>query len=136
MDPSKYISKRFVIRMLMVLAVIVAAVLLDSLHEGSEKLVSETQQRSESQFLHANPVFYYNQLSQFRPKKGVDRLFSRLLIAVTQKEFLSRYHNYRAFHLLKAEARRGQLPFVRVVHFSEFTVCHRSTADDDHCFAG
>lgn len=132
MNFRRYISKRIVLRVLAVMAVVFSAVLFDAFHEGSEKLVDETQQRSESQFLRGSHVFFYNQISHFKARKGVDKLFAGLLFAATQNEFLTKYHNCRTFHLLKAESLKERLPLVCVVHFMEFNTSHHSNPDDDH----
>lgn len=124
-----------ILRTLTVLAVVLSAVLFDALHEGSEKLVDETHQRSESRFLHSSHVFFYNQISHFKLRKGADKLFLGLLFAATQNEFLTKYHNCRTFHLLKAESLKAYLPLVRVIHFMEFNTCHHSGPDDGHSAA-
>jgi hypothetical protein len=116
----------------MALAVVLSAILFDALHEGSEKLVDEMHQRSESQFLYSSHVFFYNQISHFKLKKGADKLFSGFLFAATQNEFLTKFHNCRTFHLLKAESLRERLPLVRIIHFMEFNTCHHASPDDYH----
>ncbi len=119
-----------ILRALTVLAVVLSAVFFDALHAGSEKLVDETHQRSESQFLHSSHVFFYNPISHFKLRKGADKLFSGLLFAATKSEFLTKYHNCPTFHLLKAESLKAHLPLVRVIHFMEFNFCHHSSPDD------
>ncbi len=123
------------LRAMMVLAVVLSAVFFDALHAGSEKLVDETHQRSESQFLHSSHVFVYNPISHFKLRKGADKLFSGLLIAATQNEFLAKYHNCRTFYLLKAEFLRKRLPLVRTIHFMEFNASHHSSPDDGYSAA-
>jgi len=115
----------------MVLAVVLSAILFDAVHEGSAKLVDETHQRSESQFQHSSHVFFYNQVSHFKIRKGADRLFSCLLFAGAQNEFLTKYHNCRTFHVLKAESLQNRLPVNRITHFMEFNVWHHGSSDDD-----
>lgn len=135
MNFRRYISKKIILRVLTVVAVVLSAALFDALHTGSEKLVDEMHQRSESQFLHSNHVFFYIQVSHFKLKKGADKLFSGLLFAVTQNEFLTKYHNCRTFHLLKAEALKERLPLDRVIHFMEFNTWHHAVQDDYHSAA-
>lgn len=131
MNLSRYISKKTIVHILTGMAIVLSAVVFDAIHEGSEKLADEMQQRSESRFRHSSHIFFYNPVSHFRLKKGADKLFSGLLFAVTQNEFLTQYHNCRAFHLLKAESPGERRPFVRVIHFMDFNPCHHTGADDD-----
>jgi hypothetical protein len=129
MNLRKYISRKVILRFLAIFAVVLSAVLFDALHAGSEKLVDETHQRSESQFMHCNHVFFYNPVNYFKIK-GSNKLFSGLLFAATQNEFLTKYHNCRAYHLLKAESLKERLLLVRIIHFMKFNPCHHVCPDD------
>jgi hypothetical protein len=130
MNLRKYISRKGILRFLAIFTVVLSAALFDALHAGSEELVDETHQRSESQFMHSNHVFFYNPINYFKIRKGTDKLFSGLLFAATQNEFLTKYHNCRTYHLLKAESFKERLPLVRIIHFMEFNPCHPSGPDD------
>lgn len=129
MNLRKYISRKILVRVLTLLSVVLLAVLFDTFHEGSAKLVDEMHQRSESQFLHSSHVFFYNQVSHFKLRKGADKLLSGLLFAASQNEFLTKYHNCRVFHLLKAESLKER-PLVQLVHFMEFNTSHHAGPDD------
>jgi len=129
MNFKKYISKRTILRLLTVLTVMLLAVFFDMFHEGSEKLVDEMHQRSESQFQHSSHVFFYNQVSYFKVLKGADKLFSGFIFAATKNEFLAKYHNCRVFHLLKAESLKER-PLIQLVHFMEFNTSHHAGPDD------
>ena len=130
MNLSRYISKKTIVRILTGMAIVLSAVVFDAIHEGSEKLADEMQQRSESRFRHSSHIFFYNPVSHFRLKKGADKLFSGLLFAVTQNEFRTRYHNCRTFNLLK-ESLNERRPFVRNFHFMDFNPCHHTGTHDD-----
>jgi hypothetical protein len=131
MNLKKYISGKLLLRGMMVLAIVFLAALFDALHAGSEELVNETRQRSETQFQHNGHVFLYNQVSVFKIRKGVDKLFAGLLFAVTGNDFLSKYHNCRTFYMLKAESRQNLPPVFRNIHFMEFNPCHHAGPDDE-----
>jgi len=131
MNFKKYISRKLILRLLLFLAVVLSAVLFDTFHEGSVKLVNETHQRSDSHDMQAGRVFFYNPVSSFKIRSGADKLFSGLIFAASRNEFLSEYHNCRTFHLLKKEALQERLPFLMMAHFMKFNSSHHSSPDDD-----
>ncbi|MDD4191811.1 MAG: hypothetical protein PHI28_10790, partial [Mangrovibacterium sp.] len=131
MNVSKYISRKAITRILAGMAVVLCAVVFDALHEGSENLVKEMQQRSEAQFMYGGQLVFCNPVSPFKLKKGGDKLFSGLLFEVTRNEFLTRYHDCRAFHLLKAGSLKERRPFVRIIRVMDFNPWLHAGTDDD-----
>ncbi|MGD9931558.1 MAG: hypothetical protein AB7U05_16175 [Mangrovibacterium sp.] len=130
MNRRKHISKKLVCRLLLFVAVALSAVLFDAFHEGSVQLEAEHQTRSESHNLEAGHMFFFNPVNSFKLRTGVDKLLTGFIFAASQNQFLSQYHNYRAFHLFQAESLNERKPFLLTAHFMKFNFCHHSCPDD------
>ncbi len=118
--------------MLIFAAVILSAILFDAFHQSQDSMAKETHQHSESHDLQASHVFYFNSISNFKLRSGVDKLFSGLVFSGCENELLAEYHNNRTFHLLKAESLHNPVPFMQMAHFMKFNSCHHICPDDYH----
>ncbi len=130
MNLKKNISKKVALRLLLFAAMVVSAVLFDTFHEGSNKVVDATRQKSESQDMQSSRVFFYNPVSSFKILNGADKLFSGFLYTAGRSWFLAEYHNCRAFHLLKAETLQERVSFLEMAHFMKFNPSHHSSPED------
>ncbi|MGE4586916.1 MAG: hypothetical protein AB7D05_06195 [Mangrovibacterium sp.] len=128
---ERHISKKLVLRLVALTAVMLAAVLFDLSHEGSGWSAKDSEQKSRSQFQYNHPVFVSPQASTYRVLKGADRLFTGFLFAATRNGFLQEYHNCRAFHILRVSLQNKRLPFFPQIHFLDFNSCHHCAPDDE-----
>ena len=131
MNLKKNISKKVILRLLLFAAMIASAVLFDTFHEGSGTVADATRQKSESLDMQSSHVFFCNPVSSFKILNGADKLFSGFLFTTGKSEFLTAYHNCRAFHLLKAETLQKRISFLEMAHFMEFNPSHHISPDDD-----
>ncbi len=131
MKIRKHISKIKLQRIVLFALVVLSAVLFDITHDSSKATDNtSSQEQTTHHQLEASEVIFYNPVSSFKFRTSFDKLFSKLLFSGTENGFLSQYHNFRTFHLLKAEAINKRLPFILTSNFMKFNFCHRSTSDD------
>lgn len=126
----KHISKVRLQRIIFFLLVALAAVSYDALHEGSNEVVKNHSQQTSSHQVEATDMIFYNTISSFKIREGVDKFVSELTFTGSEDMFLTQYHNYRTFHLLKAVSINKRLPFILTSHFMKFNYCHHSSPDD------
>ncbi|WP_163709570.1 hypothetical protein [Mangrovibacterium lignilyticum] len=131
MKVKKYITRKLICRLLLFAAVVLSAVLFDTYHQGSEQFAQEMSHRSEpTQSTISTPEFCVTPLSSFKLLSGADKLFSGLVFAGSQNDLLAAWHNYRSFHLLKADSVNLPNTFLLSAHFMKFNCCHHSSPDD------
>ncbi|WP_423130417.1 hypothetical protein [Gaoshiqia sp. Z1-71] len=130
MELKKYISKTLRLRLLLFFAAIGLAVLFDVYHEGSGRLINELENRSETVNMQNAQVFFYNPVNTFKLLSGTDKLFTGLIFAASQNDFLTKYHNCRTFYLLKAESVNEHPSFLFMAHFMKYNFCHHANPDD------
>jgi hypothetical protein len=136
MKVKKYMTRKTIYRLLLGLAVVLAAVLFDAYHQGtSPETKSPVSQSESSQGIVSTPEFCVNPASTFRLIHGADKLFSGLVFAGTRSELLTEWHNNRSFHSLKAESLNRDNPFLLSAHFMRFNCCHHSSPDDSSASA-
>ncbi len=136
MNIKKYLTRKTLYRTLLFVVVVLSAVVFDHYHVGSEQLSQAHNHQSQSTELSiGTPEYCVNPASSFRLISGADKLFSGLVFAGFRCELLSAWHNYRSFHLLKAEALQHSNPFLLAAHFMKFNSCHHSNPDDSSAAA-
>ena len=130
MKVKKTISKIQFHRLVIFLAIILSAVVFDAFHDKPERLIDVTSHQAESHDIQASNVFFFNSVSSFKLRSGVDKLFSGFVFSASQNSFLTQYHSCRNFHLLKAERLDHRLPFILTANFMKFNCCHHSCPED------
>ncbi|WP_430973317.1 hypothetical protein [Sunxiuqinia rutila] len=131
MKRRTHISKKIMLRLVVLMALVAGAVVFDLCHDQlPEQVASQTQDTSEHLF-DQSQVAYCNPLSSFKMRTGSDRLISKILFSKGQDRFLSAYHNQKAYHVLKAESLNERLPQSARIHFLEFMICHHASSDDN-----
>lgn len=125
------ISKKFVLRLALFIAVVSSAVIFDMCHDQLPEQLVEQQQDASQHQLDISQVFYYNPVNSFKIRTGSDRLLSKILFAIGHDRFLTAFHNHKAYHILKAESLKERSPQNQMVHFRKFIICHHSTSDDN-----
>jgi len=136
MKVKRNVSRKFICRLLLFVAVVLSAVLFDASHQGSESIPKEKSHKSESsESIITTPEFCVNPVSTFKLISGADKLFSGLFFAGNQNNLLTSWYNYRSFHLLKAESFDQINPFFRSAHFMKFNCCHQTDPGDNSASA-
>lgn len=130
MKIRRSISKSFTHRILLFFAVILGAVIFDAFHNEPVSEIDMCNHQTNSHDLQASDIFFFNPVSTFKIRTGVEKLFSGIVFAGSQNEFLKQYHNYRSFHLLKAESLNKWQLFSETAHFMLFNHCHHVSPVD------
>ena len=109
---------------------VVGAFVFDACHDQLPKQDLKHQTESNNHQFDINEVYFYNPVSSFKIRTGMDKLLSKILFTVGQDKFLSSFHNQRAFHLMKVEALHVRSPLNPMLHFRKFIICHQCSSDD------
>ena len=122
---KKHISKQVIRRILLIFTVICSAIIFDLVFDSSseETVKKESSQAANNHFISA---IFCNMGNGFKIMKGADRLFQKLLFSISKNEFLEKHHNFRCYHIIKAEELTKKPSFFTSSHFMKFTVCHQT----------
>lgn len=124
---KKYCSKHFLLRLLLLIALIGSAAVFDMYHSVNQKLAEPTSKSPDQQDVQGSKMFFCNQINTFNLKTPASEFSVRFKLACTQNRFLVKYYNLRMFQLMKAESVHSSfpvfgsfhsLPFNRVLYFS------------------
>ena len=132
MNKEKNISRIIILRLAFLLMLLAGAVVFDVYHNDTLAVNEQSQEKTASTNFDVAQVFYFNSGSSFKLTTRADKLLSCILHTANQDKFLSRFHNYRTFHLLKEESMTDRKPFHLMAHYIEFTSVQYSSPDDDH----
>jgi len=116
--------------MLLMVVLVAGAYIFDSCHHQLPKQDLKHHTASNSHRLDINEVYFYNPVSSFKMRTGMDKLLSKILFAVGQDKFLSTFHNQMAYHLMKEESLHLRSPLNPMIHFRKFIICHQSNPDE------
>lgn len=120
MDLKKYISKHFILRFCLMLALVGAAALFDMYHSANQKIVENIRRIPAQDSKEGNKTFYCNQIPTFNLKTSPTEHSVRFSFAFTQNKFLQKHYNLRTFQLLKAETLISGFPVVCSFHSLPF----------------
>lgn len=124
---KKYCSKHFLLRLLLLIALIGSAAVFDMYHSVNQKLTKSASKVPAKQDVQGSKMFFCNQTNTFNLKTPASEFSVRFKLAFTQDKFLVKYYNLRMFQLMKAESVHSSfpvfcsfhsLPFNRVLYFS------------------
>lgn len=127
MNLKKYLSKLFIIRMCLLLAIVGGATVFDMVHASNQKLAVQNRKIPASNDTETNKIFFCNQVPSFNLKISTTELSARFRFAYTQDKFLIQHYNLRTFQLMKAETVFSgfcavcpfhSIPFKRVLYAS------------------
>ncbi|MBV5315454.1 MAG: hypothetical protein JZU47_19280 [Prolixibacteraceae bacterium] len=127
MSFKKYISKSFILRLSLLLALVGAAALFDMYQAANQKLSEKISNIPTPDDAEANKMFFCNQVPTYNLKTAGTEFSVRFRFACTQDKFLLKYYNLRTFQLMKAERFHStfsefysfhSLPFNRVLYAS------------------
>ena len=127
MNLKKYISKHFILRFCLLLALIGGAAVFDMYQSANQKLANHIRKIPTSDEAEATKTFFCNQVPSYNLKTSATEFSIRFRLACSQNKFLLQYYNLRTFQLMKAEAIQSNfqsicsfhsLPFNRVIYAS------------------
>jgi len=127
MSFKKYISKSFILRLSLLLALVGAAALFDMYQAANQKLSEKISKIPAPDDAETNKMFFCNQVPTYNLKTAGTEFSVRFRFACTQDKFLLKYYNLRTFQLMKAERVHStfsefysfhSLPFNRVLYAS------------------
>ncbi|MFY9151119.1 MAG: hypothetical protein WAO52_03825 [Prolixibacteraceae bacterium] len=120
MDFKKYISKHFILRFCLMLALVGAAAVFDMYHSANQKIADNIRKIPVQDSTESGKTFYCNQIPTFNLKTSTTELSVRFRFAFTQDKFLQKHYNLRTFQLLKAETLNSSFPVVCSFHSLPF----------------
>jgi len=124
MNLKKYISKHFILRLCLLIAIVGGAAIFDRYQTVTHKAVGQSHKIPASEGAETNKTFFCNQVPVYNLKTSATEFSVRPRFACTQDKFLLQYYNLRTFQLMKAEAVQSSfsaissfhsLPFNRVI---------------------
>ena len=127
---KRYISKNLLVKLLVFVALVAAALALDTYFENNptqlEEIQAETEQQSHSQ----GKIYILAQATTVSVKSSVQKTPTRNQQIETHTKFLRKYHSIRNFQVLKAEVIQQTTPLITSYHYLVYQN-HSLTPDDD-----
>jgi len=127
MNLKKYLSKHFILRFCLLLALVGGAMVFDMYHTENLKLANQNRKIPVPDDSETNKTFFCNQVPSYNLKTSTTEFSVRFRFACTQDKFLIQHYNLRTFQLMKAEVIHSgfcavcpfhSLPFNRVLYDS------------------
>lgn len=124
---KKYLSKYFILRFCLLLALVGSAMAFDMYHAANQRIAEKIRKIPTPEESENNKTFFCNQVPSYNLKTSTTEFSIRFRYAFTQDKFLIQHFNLRTFQLMKAEAIQScftaissfhSLPFNRVVYSS------------------
>lgn len=121
---DRYISKRLLVRLAMLFAMIAAAALFDLYHTSPGNKIAASHQANEPE---SGKICFYSQTNPNNLKVTSNDFVARSRFACTENKFLLKHHNSRTFQIMKAEtvsvcfsaeSSFHSLPFRRIFYLS------------------
>ena len=130
MSFKKYISKIFIMRLSLLLALVGAAAVFDMYHSDNQKLTEKMNRIPASDDTEANKTFFCTQVPTYNLKTLGTEFSVRFRFACTQDKFLLKYYNLRTFQLMKAETLHSSFPVICSFHSLPFNRVLYASPDD------
>ncbi|HAQ19042.1 MAG TPA: hypothetical protein DCR40_07400 [Prolixibacteraceae bacterium] len=130
MRVKKYISKSFIIRLSLLLALVGAAAVFDIYHSANQKLTEKMNRTPASDDTEANKTFFCTQVPTYNLKTLGTEFSVRFRFAYTQDKFILKYYNLRTFQLMKAETLHSSFPVICSFHSLPFNRVLYASPDD------
>lgn len=129
MNLNKYISKLFILRFCLILALIGSAALFDVYHSSGLKQAAnqKTPVQNDSD---SSKVFFCNQMPSYNLRTLGTDFVVRFRFDVSQDKFLLKYYNLRTFQIMKAEISSVSFPMECSFHSLPFNRVFYSSPDD------
>jgi hypothetical protein len=130
MNLKKYISKHFIVRLCLLLALVGAAAVFDMYHTANQKIADDIRKIPVQDNSETNKIFICNQVPTNNLKTSGAEFSIRFRLAFTQDKFLQKYYNLRTFQLMKAETLNSFFPSVCSFHSLPFNRVLYPSPDD------
>jgi hypothetical protein len=130
MKLKKYLSKHFIIRFCLILALVGGAMVFDMYHAANQKIVLKTRKMPAAPETDNNKTFFCNQVPSYNLKTSASEFSVRFRNTFTQNKFLIQHYNLRTFQLMKAEAVQSSFPALCSFHSLPFNRVLYSSPDD------
>ena len=129
MNLKKYISKHFVMRLILLIALVGSAALFDVYHQVNQIAAGNTKKTPVSNETEANKLFFCNQAPVFNLKTLGSDFSVKIRMTCTQHKFLLKYYNLRTFQMVKAESLQTSFPSLSSYHALPFNRVIYSSPD-------
>jgi hypothetical protein len=130
MNLKKYLSKHFIIRLCLLLALVGSASVFDMYQAANQKISKQIHKIPISDEADTNKAFFCNQVPVYNLKTSATEFSVRFRFTCTQDKFLLQYYNLRTFQLMKAEAIHASFPSVCSFHSLPFNRVLYESSDD------
>ena len=130
MREKRFISKDLAVKLFLFFAVITAAILFDVFHEDNSVDYSDSKQETPKSDDSSITHFYFCNSAKPLNLKIPGSHDSKKNLFQNQDKFLQKFHNKRAFYILKTESKLPRLPIALAVHYTVLKKCHYSSPDD------
>ena len=130
MNLKKYLSKHFIVRLCLMLALVSAAAAFDIYHSADQKLTGNIRKIPVPDESETNKIFLCNQVPTYNLKTSGTDLSVRFRFLCTQDKFLLKHYNLRTFQLMKAETVHSFFPAVSSFHSLPFNRVLYESPDD------
>ena len=127
---KKYISKHFLLRLCLLIALIGSAAVFDMYNASHQKITNLITKLPVQEDIDAGKMFFCNQVNTYNLKTPVGDLSVRFRLAYSQNKFLLKHYNLRTFQLMKAESLHSFLPVVCSFDSLPFNRVLYSSPDD------
>jgi len=126
-----YISKLFILRLCLLIALIGSAAVFDMYHVCNNKLAGSNTKIPVQKEIDTRKMYFCNPVNTFNFKTPASGDFSvRLRFAISHDKFLVRHYNLRTFQFMKAESLHSFIPAVCSIHSLPFNRVIYSSPDD------
>jgi hypothetical protein len=130
MNLKKYMSKHFLLRLCLLLALVGAAAIFDMYNATNQKLADTIRKIPASNDVDAGKMFFCNQVNTFNLKTVAGEFSIRFRFFCNQDKFLLQHYNLRTFQLMKAESLHSFFPVVCSFHSLPFNRVLYDSPDD------
>ena len=127
---KKYISKHFILRLCLLIALIGSAAVFDMYHARHLKCADLITKIPEQRDVDAGKIVFCNQVNNYNLKTPAGEFSVRFKLAYTQNKFLLKHYNLRTFQLMKAESLHSFFPVVCSFHSLPFNRVLYASPDD------
>jgi hypothetical protein len=130
MNLKKYVSKQFILRVCLMLAIVGGAAVFDMYHAANRKITELIRKFPAPEETETSKTFFCNQVPNYNLKTSATEFSVRFRYAFTQDKFLIQHYNLRTFQLMKAESVRSSFPAVCSFHSLPFNRVLYASPDD------
>ncbi|HZL09385.1 MAG TPA: hypothetical protein VFC65_05260 [Prolixibacteraceae bacterium] len=130
MNLKKYMSRHFIMRLCLMLALVGAATAFDMYHSANQKLADSVREIPGSDETGTYKLIFCNQVPTYNLKTSGTDLLIRFRVACSHDKFLLKHYNSRTFQLMKAETLHSCFPSVSSFHSLPFNRVLYASPDD------